>query len=183
MSYTSNHDERWDRGSGSRRTTWRSGERPDAFDPDLEPELFRGVLLRRSIAFLIDLVVLAVPVILAKVFIAVFGLITLGLGWSLFLLVWPATVVWILVYYGSTIGGPHSATLGMRAMDLQLMTWYGEPGYFLLGAVRAVLFWVLLSFPIVLLVGLFNRRRRLLHDILLGTVVINRYAVAYEPAR
>jgi uncharacterized RDD family membrane protein YckC len=27
--------------------------------------------------------------------------------------------------------------------------------------------------PLVLLVGLFNSRRRLLHDILLGTVVVN----------
>jgi uncharacterized RDD family membrane protein YckC len=27
--------------------------------------------------------------------------------------------------------------------------------------------------PLVLLVGLFNGRRRLLHDVLLGTVVIN----------
>jgi len=28
--------------------------------------------------------------------------------------------------------------------------------------------------PLVLLIGLFNARKRLLHDILLGTVVINR---------
>jgi uncharacterized RDD family membrane protein YckC len=38
-----------------------------------------------------------------------------------------------------------------------------------------VLFWVSISFlsPLVLLVGLFNSRRRLLHDFILGTVVIN----------
>jgi uncharacterized RDD family membrane protein YckC len=44
-----------------------------------------------------------------------------------------------------------------------------------LGATHAVLFWVSISFltPLVLLVGLFNGRRRLLHDIILGTVVIN----------
>jgi len=185
MSYPSNHDDPRDRGFDDTRATWRNGERPDAFDPDLEPELFRGVLLRRVFAFVIDLVVLAVPVLLVKVFIAVFGLITLGLGWALFWLVWPCTVVWVLVYYGSTIGGPNSATLGMRAMDLQLMTWYGEPGYFVLGAAHVVLFWVLVSFlsPFILLVGLFNRRRRLLHDILLGTVIINRTAPAYQPAR
>lgn len=168
------------------RSTGPRGYRPDAFDPNLQPELFRGVSLKRVLAFIIDLVVLAVPVILAKVFIAVFGLITLGLGWGLFWLVWPCTVIWILVYYGSTIGGPASATLGMRALDLQLMTWYGEPGYFVLGAAHAVLFWVLFSFlsPLVILVGLFNRRRRLLHDILLGTVVINRATVpVVQPVR
>jgi uncharacterized RDD family membrane protein YckC len=156
---------------------WRSdgGVPPHAFDPWLQPELFRGVLTRRVFAFLIDVVVLAVPVIVGYLFIAVFGLITLGLGWVLFWLAWPATIVWAIVYYGSTLGGPHSATVGMRVMDLQLRTWYGGRGYFVLGACHAVLFWVTVSClsPLVLLIGLFNARRRLLHDLLLGTVVIN----------
>jgi len=156
---------------------WRNagGVQPHAFDPDLQPELFRGVLTRRFFAFLIDLVVLSVPVILGYLFIAVFGLITLGLGWALFWLAWPATIVWAIVYYGACFGGPHSATVGMRVMDLELRTWYGAPGYFVLGATHAVLFWVSISFlsPLVLLVGLFNRRRRLLHDVILGTIIIN----------
>ena len=158
---------------------WRNGGpanfQPHAFDPYLQPELFRGVLTRRVFAFLIDLIVISVPVILGYLFIAVFGLITLGLGWALFWLAWPATVIWAVVYYGASIGGAHSATLGMRVMDLELRTWYGAPGYFVLGAMHAVLFWVSVSFlsPLVLLVGLFNGRRRLLHDIVLGTVVIN----------
>ena len=108
--------------------------RPHAFDPYLQPELFRGVLTRRVFAFLIDLVVLSVPVILGYIFIAVFGLVTLGLGWALFWLAWPASVVWAIVYYGASLGGPHSATVGMRVMDLELRTWYGAPGYFVLGA-------------------------------------------------
>jgi uncharacterized RDD family membrane protein YckC len=157
---------------------WRN-RRPDfqphAFDPWSQPELFRGVLTRRAFAFLIDLVVLSIPVILAVIFIAVFGVVTLGLGWVLFWLVSPASVIWALVYYGASLGGPHSATIGMRMMDLQMRTWYGAPSYFVLGAMHAVAFWVSVSFltPLVLLVGLFNGRRRLLHDIVLGTVVIN----------
>jgi uncharacterized RDD family membrane protein YckC len=105
----------------------------------------------------------------------VFGLITLGLGWALFWLAWPASIIWAILYYGASLGGPHSATLGMRVMDLELRTWYGAPGYFVLGAMQAVLFWLSISFlsPLILLVGLFNARRRLLHDIVLGTVVIN----------
>jgi uncharacterized RDD family membrane protein YckC len=165
-------------GSGSTGGGWRNdgGVQPHAFDPYLEPELFRGVLTRRIFAFLIDLVVLSVPVILGYLFIAVFGLITLGLGWALFWLAWPASVVWAILYYGALLGGPYSATVGMRVMDLELRTWYGSPGYFVLGATHAVLFWVSVSFltPLVLLIGLFNGRRRLLHDIILGTVVINR---------
>ena len=145
-----------------------------AFDPYLQPELFRGVPTRRVFAFIIDLLVLCIPVILAVLFIALFGLITLGLGWALFWLVWPATVIWALVYYAATLGGPHSATIGMRLMDLELRTWYGAPAYYLLGAMHAVLFWISLSVlsPFVILVGLFNPRRRLLHDFLLGTVII-----------
>ncbi|WOH47146.1 RDD family protein [Bradyrhizobium sp. sBnM-33] len=156
---------------------WRNdgGVPPHAFDPYSQPELFRGVLTRRVFAFLIDLVVLSVPVILGYIFIFLFGIVTLTLGWMLFWLAWPATIVWAIVYYGTSIGGPHSATLGMRAMDLELRTWYGAPGYFVLGACHAVLYWLSISFltPLVLLVGLFNSRRRLLHDMTLGTVVIN----------
>ncbi|MDU0959029.1 MAG: RDD family protein, partial [Bradyrhizobium sp.] len=92
-----------------------------------------------------------------------------------------------IVYYGATIGGPNSATIGMRIMDLELRTWYGAPGYFVLGAVHAVCFWISVSVlsPFVLLVGLFNGRRRLLHDFVLGTVVINTSVRAQlaQPAR
>lgn len=152
-----------------------SGFKPHAYDPAVQPELFEGVLARRMIAFLIDLVVLFVPVVLAVLFIAVFGLVTLGLGWALYWVLSPATVIWALVYYGMTMGGPSSATVGMRVMDLEIRTWYGAPCYFLLGAVHAIVFWVSLSVltPLVLLIGLFNGRRRLLHDFLAGTVVIN----------
>jgi len=176
-------------GSGDTGGAWRNGGGvpPHAFDPWTQPELFRGVLTRRVFAFLIDLVVLSIPVILACMFIAVFGVVTLGLGWVLFWLVSPASVIWALIYYGASLGGPHSATLGMRVMDLELRTWYGAPGYFVLGAMHAVLFWISLSMltPLVLLIGLFNSRRRLLHDIILGTIVINssvRTQVA-QPAR
>ena len=164
-------------GASSAGGAWRNdgGVPPHAFDPDMQPELFRGVLTRRVFAFLIDLVVLTVPVVLGYIFIAVFGVITLGLGWMLFWLAWPATIVWAIVYYGASIGGPHSATMGMRAMDLEVRTWYCAPGYFVLGACHAVLYWVSISFltPLVMLVGLLDGRRRLLHDIILGTVVIN----------
>ena len=161
--------------SGPQARPWRSDGAAHAYDPYLHPELFRGVATRRVFAFLIDIVVLAIPVILACMFIAVFGVVTLGLGWALFWLVSPASVIWALIYYGASLGGPHSATLGMRVMDLELRTWYGAPGYFVLGAMHAVLFWISVSVltPLVLLVGLFNGRRRLLHDIILGTVVIN----------
>jgi uncharacterized RDD family membrane protein YckC len=154
--------------------------KPHAYDPGLHPEVFEGVLARRVLAFVIDFILIAVPVLLASMFIFVFGIVTLGLGFALYYLLPPASVLWALVYFGMTIGSHSSATVGMRLMDLQMRTWYGAPAYFVLGAVHAIFFWLSVSFftPFVLLVAFFNPRRRLLHDMLLGTVVINNPARA-----
>jgi uncharacterized RDD family membrane protein YckC len=154
-----------------------SGEsKPHAYDPLTNPGLFDGVLARRVLAFVIDAVVISIPIIFAALFILIFGLITLGLGWALYWLWWPAAVVWALFYYGITLGSAQSATIGMRIMDIQMRTWYGAPSYFVLGVAHAILFWLTVSLltPFILLVGFFNDRRRLLHDVLIGTVVINR---------
>ncbi len=149
--------------------------KPHAYDPATQPELFEGVLARRIVAFVIDVFIITVPVVLAAMFIFAFGIVTLGLGWALFFLIPPATVIWAIVYFGLTLAGPASATVGMRTVDLEMRTWYGAPAYFVLGAVHAIVFWLSVSMltPFILLVAFFNERQRLLHDILLGTVVIN----------
>ncbi len=99
--------------------------RPHAYDPATQPELFEGVLSRRVIAFLIDFLVISIPVVLAAMFIFAFGIVTLGLGFMLYWLLSPAAVIWALVYFGLTLGGERSATIGMRVMDLEMRTWYG----------------------------------------------------------
>src|SRR6266540_1613720 len=154
--------------------------KPHAYDPATMPELFEGVLARRVVAFCIDITLIAVPIVFAAMFIFVFGLITLGLGWALYWLMSPAAVIWALIYYGTTLGSPKSATIGMRVMDIEMRTWYGAPVYFLLGAVHAIVYWITISFltPLILLVAFFNERRRLLHDMLVGTIVINSRARA-----
>jgi uncharacterized RDD family membrane protein YckC len=154
--------------------------KPHAYDPATQPELFEGVLARRVMAFLVDLILISIPLIFLAIFIFVFGLVTLGLGWFLFFLMSPIAVIWALLYYGLTLGGAASATIGMRVMELEMRTWYGAPSYFVLGAVHAVGFWLTVSFltPFILLVALFNDRKRLLHDMLLGTIVINNEARA-----
>jgi uncharacterized RDD family membrane protein YckC len=154
--------------------------KPHAYDPAANPELFEGVLARRCLAFLIDLVIITVPVLFAALFILIFGVVTLGLGWLLYGLLWPAAVIWAVVYYGMTLGSPASATIGMRVLEIEMRTWYGAPCYFVLGAVQAVVYWVTISFltPLILLVAFFNERRRLLHDMLVGTIVINNPARA-----
>jgi uncharacterized RDD family membrane protein YckC len=149
--------------------------KPHAYDPLVNPELFEGVLARRCIAFIIDLVILVTPVLFAAVFIFMFGLVTFGFGWVLYGLLMPGAIIWGLFYYGLTFGSAASATIGMRTMDIEMRTWYGAPAYFLLGAVHATLYWLTVSFlsPLILVVGFFNERGRLLHDMLAGTVVIN----------
>ena len=42
-------------------------------------------------------IILAIPVMLAAIFIFIFGVITLGLGWVLFWLLSPAAVIWAIV--------------------------------------------------------------------------------------
>jgi len=156
--------------------------KPHAYDPALNPELFEGVPARRLVAFAIDVAVILAPVALAFVVIILFGLVTFGFGWALLWLLYPGTIVWALVYYGTTFGSPASATIGMRLMGLEMRTWYGAPSYFVLGAVHAVAFYISVSTltPLVLLVCLFNARHRLLHDIVLGTVVVNSAARAAD---
>ena len=92
--------------------------KPHAYDPALAPELFGGVLARRVVAFVIDFLIIAVPVLLAAMFIFAFGIITLGLGFALYWLLPAATVIWALFYFGATLASPASASIGMRVMDL-----------------------------------------------------------------
>ena len=159
--------------------------KPHAYDPVRNPELFEGVLSRRVLAFAIDFVLIMVPIALAFLFVLLFGLVTFGLGWTLLWLFYPGTIIWILFYYGSTLGSPASATIGMRVMSIEMRTGYGAPCYFVLGAVHAVAFYVSVSAltPLVLCVCFFNERRRLLHDIVVGTIVINNAARAAQLRR
>ncbi|MBX3514995.1 MAG: RDD family protein [Xanthobacteraceae bacterium] len=154
--------------------------RPHAYDPVTQPELFEGVLSRRIVAFLIDATIVLVPVVILSFFMLIFAVVTLGFGAVVFGLLGPITMIWAVLYVGLTLGSPHSATYGMRMMGLQMRTWYGAPMYFLLGAVHALFFWVLSSAltPLILIVALFNSRRRTLHDYLTGSVMINDEARA-----
>ena len=128
--------------------------KPHAYDPVADPELFEGVLSRRMVAFLIDFVILALPVVFVSMFIFVVGIVTFGLG---FLLLRPAVARHGALGAGllrHDVGSPASATIGMRIMDIEMRTWYGSPAYFVLGAVHAIVFWITVSAltPLVLLV-------------------------------
>src|ERR1044072_2856333 len=117
--------------------------KPHAYDPVANPELFEGRVARRVVAFLIDFLILSIPVVFVSMFIFVVGIVTFGLGFLFYGLLWPAMVIWALAYYGLTLGGPASATIGMRVMDIEMRTWYGAAGYFVGGAAAVALALVL----------------------------------------
>jgi uncharacterized RDD family membrane protein YckC len=147
-------------------------DQPHAYDPVSQSRLFDGVIRKRTVAFIFDALIILVLTVVAYVVVAVLGVITLGLAWLLFGLVFPAVG---LGYNALTIGGPNSATIGQRMMGLEVRMWFGGKVMPLIAAFHALLFWfsLVVFFPI-LLWALFDPRKRCLHDILAGVVVLNR---------
>ena len=141
------------------------------FDPAVRPELFDGVRSRRIMGFLVDASVILFLMVLASLVILVMGIFTLGLGWFLFPMVWPVVAI---VYTVFTLGGRNSATPGMRFMGLEMRTLDGAPMTPLLALLHALGFWFSVGIltPLILLVSLFSSRKRLLHDIIVGSVVV-----------
>lgn len=144
------------------------------FDPVREPALFDGVLSKRVLAFLVDASLILLVLLAVVAFILIMGIPTLGLAWLLFPAL-PLFPIVALLYVAFTMGGTRAATPGMRVVGLTVRGSTGEQIGPFLAAIHAVLFWLSVSMltPFVLVVGLLSNRKRLLHDILLGTVVMN----------
>jgi len=123
-------------------------------------------------AFLIDIAIIFTLWIAAVVILFFVGIFTLGLAWLLYGALFPIVA---LGYNAWTLSRDVSATVGMRFMDLEMRTWYGERMYALLAAFHALLYYftVTMLTPFILLIAPFNARKRCLHDFFAGTVVIN----------
>ena len=160
---------------------WNSANRlerdvkPHAYDPEMTPELFEGVLPRRIIAFIIDLIIIAVPLVAASVFIFVLGLVTFGLGWALFWLLSPASVIWALVLLRHHWAAPPRPQSACARWSWKCAPGTGRPPISCSARFMPIAFWISVSVltPFILPVGFFNDPGRLLHDILVGTVIIN----------
>ncbi len=157
----------------------RSTTRGDRFvyDPATQPELFEGILSKRIVAFVIDVVLIFVLMIPASFIVAMLGFVTLGLG---FLLFPPLFALVALGYVAFTLGGRRSATVGMHVTGIEIRTWSGHKLFPLLAIMHALIFWFSIGLltPLILLVGLFTARRQLLHDLLLGVAAVNTAALA-----
>jgi uncharacterized RDD family membrane protein YckC len=132
--------------------------------------VYDGVRTRRVFAFVIDYLIVGLLMIPFAILVALLGVLTLGLGWMLFGVLFPAVA---LIYIWNTLGGPNQATVGMRMMDIRLERLDGQKVDGMLAVIHSVLFWAANAIltPLVLLVTLFTDRKRTLHDLLLGTVV------------
>lgn len=147
--------------------------REDLPNPASSPELFESILTRRVIAFFIDCAVMVALIAAASVVAGILGLLTLGLAWLTFPLIVPVVFV---AYYAVTLGSPARATLGMRAMDIVLTPMRDQPLDGWLAMLHVLVFWVSCSVltPFILAVGLITNRRQLLHDMLLGVLMVRR---------
>ena len=132
-----------------------------------------GVRTRRVYAFLIDALIVFLISIPVSIVIFFLGIFTLGLGFALYFIMFPALAI---AYVAYTMGSEDQATVGMKANDIYLSRLDGGRIDPMTAIVHSVLFWAgnaMLS-PLVLLVTLFSDRKRTLHDLLLGTIVLRR---------
>jgi uncharacterized RDD family membrane protein YckC len=149
--------------------TGRDGEIPEPLD---RPELYDGLLWRRSIAFCIDAALLLGVMLVLMVF----NLFTFFIFAGLIFLIWAAPL--FVIYDTLTVGSEASATFGMRLMGVQVRSWDGGRATYLHALIASALFWFLvpLTGGLILLAAPFSDRRRHVHDMLSGTVVINARA-------
>lgn len=145
------------------------GEPPS---PSQAPYLYSGTVLRRSLGYLIDLVIIGVLGLCLGFALSIVGLLSFGLLSPLAVIV---MALWPLLYHSFFLarGG---ATPGMRLCGVELRDWSGRPVEPLQAVLAVLLFYVSVSLTawLVLIVVLLTERGRALHDILAGTLVVRR---------
>ena len=145
-------------------------------DPAALREAYEGVLWRRALAYFVDLCIIGVLAGFCWIAFAVLWLLSFGLLgpvlWFLFGLI-P------LAYHTLLLSGRWSATIGMRLFDVELRSVTGERPGFLQALIQTALFYLTVgaTCSLILLLVLFNRHKRTLHDMLAGTVVVRRFRV------
>lgn len=146
-------------------------------DPASAPELFEGLLTRRVIAHVIDLVILGILGLVAVMIGTITGFLTLGLGWLSIPLLVPAAIA---LYYVVTLGTSRRATIGMQMMDIVMTPVRGKPLDGWQALAHPLVFWITCWIlpPFSLLLALFTPRRQLLHDLIVGVLFVRRSPMA-----
>jgi len=162
-------------------STGASTPTAEAPDPIAYYELYRGVAWKRAAAYFVDLVVIGF-------FAAIAGFIFFFITVMTFGLLHPLLIFFFCLipfcYHTLLLSGPHHATIGMRLFGLEMRSiTLGYPDT-AQAAIQTVLFYASMALTVWLLIlwALFDPRRRMLHDIVAGTYVINRRAGLGIPA-
>lgn len=144
---------------------------PDAPFPDAagDARLTEGVITRRVFAYLVDLLLIGCAMGLFWLMVLPIGLLTLGLGFHL-LVVWPL----IPPFYHFAFLSWRGATPGQRLLDIteRRNRDLGTPGAGQAALATAGLYLTWALGGLWFLVALLTQRRRALHDIAAGLVVV-----------
>lgn len=99
--------------------------------------------------------------------------LTLFVKSAVFRLLGP--VIILLAYDTVLIGGSGSATIGMLLMGMKVANAEGGKVEYLEAFIVAALFYIIVSLTmgLVLLVALFSKRGRCLHDMMTGVFIVN----------
>jgi len=155
--------------AASRRAPRWQGEPPL---PTAAPQLYSGIVVRRCIAYLIDVLIIAALGLCLGFALSIVGILSFGLLSPLAVIV---MALWPLLYHSFFLA-TRSATPGMRCFGLELRDWSGKQVEPLQAVLVVLLFYVSVSLTawLVLLVVLLNDRGRALHDILANTLMVRR---------
>ncbi|WP_339632116.1 RDD family protein [uncultured Sneathiella sp.] len=134
------------------------------------PDDFESIRLRRVFAYAIDVICIAVISVVATFAATILGVITFGVLTPLLLLILALIP---LAYHTVLVGGPGSATLGMRFLNIRMERTAGGPPDYLIAFIHAAIFYlsVAATSSLILLVSLFNPRGRCLHDFVIDVVI------------
>lgn len=135
------------------------------------PRAYSGVRTRRMLSFVFDYTLVLILSVPAAIVVFLLGIVSFGLAWGLYAVLLPVIAI---LYLAFTLGGAKRATPGMRMAGVRIARLDGGRIDPTLAVLHGVLFWAANAVltPFVLLVGLFTRRKQLLHDLLLGTVIV-----------
>lgn len=168
--------------------TLPAASRPDAAPPPASPlpDVVYAGFIRRWIALWIDQLILALPVLVVAVALAVVagakarqaddGLIT----GAVYLAYW----LFAPLYYALQESSAAQATLGKRALGIKVTDLQGRR----LSFGRALGRWFsaalsYLTLYIGFLMAAFTQRKQALHDVVAGTLVVDKYAFTDQPQR
>ena len=143
-------------------------------DPVRDSQFYQGVPLRRLAAFVIDFFVILVLWLVGVFMGFLLTFMTAGAGGAFAMVLFLGTGFlyrWIMLYQ-------RSATLGMKLTGIEVRTANGEKLNGQMAFLHTAAFFVTFWFMPLLLIGwvlMFSSpHRRAMHDLPLGTVVINR---------